>query len=211
MKQYILMSDVINSGSKDAQRLSNNLSKCTAYINEKYRDEIFSPLTITLGDEFQSVIGDLETSIKIIIDIEEYVVKNNYDMKLRYVLFFGEIETAINRDIAYGMLGLGLTTARNLINNMKSSEYRFKIEIGNQDLNILLNNGFNIYQNIVDKWKIDRDYVLITNLIKYHDYKIVSEIMQKEQSLIWKREKSLNISSYNSSKEILLTIPQLSL
>ena len=206
MKRHILMCDVIGSSYKNKKLLMDNFKKCTGYINKKHSDHILSPLTITLGDEFQGVVKDLVSAVKILIDIEEFIIQNNFGFKLRYVLLLGEIETQINKKVAYEMLGKGLTSARRLINDMKSSGERFLIEVGDNNKNALLNNGFNIYQNIVDKWKIKKDYVLISNLIKFHDYKIVSEKMQKERSLIWKREKSLNMSSYNSVKEILYTI-----
>jgi hypothetical protein len=209
MRSHILMCDVIGSSYKNKRLLMDNFKKCTGYINEKHSENILSPLTITLGDEFQGVVKDLVSAVKILIDIEEFIIQNNFELKLRYVLLLGEIETQINNRVAYEMLGNGLTSARSLINNMKSSRERFLIDVGNKYKNTLLNNCFNIYQNIVDKWKLEKDYILISNLIKFHDYKIVSDKMNKERSLIWKREKNLNISSYNSIKEILYTITKL--
>ncbi len=209
MKNFILMSDIIGSSSKNQNRLMQDFKKCTKYINEKYASNILSKLTITLGDEFQGVVKDLTTALKILIDIEEFIIENNFQIKLRYVLFWGKIDTPINKNIAHEMLGEGLTTARNLINNLKSTGQRFCIDIENSQKSIIINNCFNLYQNIVDNWKIDRDYILISNLIKHKDYKIVSEIMNKERSLIWKREKSLNLTSYNSAKKNLYTIDKL--
>lgn len=206
MRNYILMSDVIGSRSKDQKLLMENFKLCTQYINKKYSEYILSPLTITLGDEFQGIIKDLDSTIKILLDIEEFIIENNFDIKLRYVMVYGKIDTKINNEIAYEMLGEGLTNARNLLNNMKSSGNRFYIDSQNPQKNSIINNSFNIFQHIVDDWKINKDYLLISNLIKYKDYKIVSEKMNKERSLIWKREKSLNLSSYNSIKEILNTI-----
>ena len=209
MKNFILMSDIINSSSKDQQLLMHNLKKCTNYINDKYLKNVLSPLTITLGDEFQAVISDLYNAIKIMIDLEEFIIQNNFEIKLRYVLLFGKIDTQINSEVAYEMLGEGLTSARKLINNMKNDHNRFLINVESNDKNVILNNCFNIYQNIVDKWNLNKDYILISNLIEFNDYKIVSKKINKERSLIWKREKNLNISSYNSSKEILYTIAKI--
>ena len=127
-------------------------------------------------------------------------------MKLRYVLYFGEIETEINSNIAYEMLGNGLTDSRRIINNMKEKDSRFYIDTKEESKNSILNNGFNIFQNIVDKWKIEKDYEIIYSLIEFKDYKIVSEKLNKNRSLVWKRERNLNISSYTSAKEILLVI-----
>lgn len=200
------MCDVLNSREKNQKNLIEDFRNCTTYINNKYKKNILSPLTITLGDEFQGVIKNLSNSIKIIVELEEFIIKNNFPMKLRYVLYFGEIETEINSNIAYEMLGNGLTDSRRIINNMKEKDSRFYIDTKEESKNSILNNGFNIFQNIVDKWKIEKDYEIIDSLIEFKDYKIVSEKLNKNRSLVWKREKNLNISSYTSAKEILLVI-----
>ncbi len=200
------MCDVLNSREKNQKNLIEDFRNCTTYINNKYKKNILSPLTITLGDEFQGVIKNLSNSIKIIVELEEFIIKNNFPMKLRYVLYFGEIETEINSNIAYEMLGNGLTDSRRIINNMKEKDSRFYIDTKEESKNSILNNGFNIFQNIVDKWKIEKDYEIIYSLIEFKDYKIVSEKLNKNRSLVWKRERNLNISSYTSAKEILLVI-----
>ena len=87
------MCDVLNSREKNQKNLIEDFRTCTTYINNKYKKNILSPLTITLGDEFQGVIKNLSNSIKIIVELEEFIIKNNFPMKLRYVLYFGEIET----------------------------------------------------------------------------------------------------------------------
>lgn len=206
MEQYILMSDVIKSGEKDQQLLINNLRLCTTHINEKYRDIILSPLTITLGDEFQGIMDNFESSIKVILDIEEFIIKNNFPLKLRYVVYLGDIETDINNYIAYEMLGKGLTQARSILNSLKDKDVRFHVDVQDSPKNNIVNNSFNIYQNIVDQWKINRDYELISALIEFNDYKIVSEKLHKDRSLVWKRNRNLNMSSYHSVKEVLYTI-----
>ena len=200
------MCDVLNSREKNQKNLIEDFRNCTSYINNKYKKNILSPLTITLGDEFQGVIKNLSNSIKIIVELEEFIIKNNFPMKLRYVLYFGEIETEINSNIAYEMLGNGLTDSRRIINNMKEKDSRFYIDTKEESKNSILNNGFNIFQNIVDKWKIEKDYEIIYSLIEFKDYKIVSEKLNKNRSLVWRRERNLNISSYTSAKEILLVI-----
>ena len=65
-------------------------------------------MTITLGDEFQGVIDSTENAIKVIFEIEEEIINNNQDLKLRYVINKGKIDTPINKNIAYEMLKLAL-------------------------------------------------------------------------------------------------------
>jgi len=203
------MCDVVGSRKLDQILVIDHFKKCTKYINQKYSNSLLSPLTITLGDEFQGVVKKLDDTIKILIDLEEFIIENNFNIKLRYVVNYGKIDTEINNKIAYEMLGEGLTNARMVMNNMKNSSIRFNFNIDNIEKNKIINNSFVIIQNIINNWKINKDYELISNFLKYKDYKIVAEKMDKERSLMWKREKSLNLASYNCAKEILENITKL--
>lgn len=209
MKHYILMCDIIGSGKSNQVLLLDHFKKCTKFINQKYSDSLLSPLTITLGDEFQGVVKNINDSIKIVIEIEEFIIKNNFNIKLRYIVNYGTIDTKINHKVAYEMMGEGLTNARVMINNMKKSSIRFKIKTDDIEITNIINNSLIIYQHIIDNWNIAKDYKLISNFLKFKDYKIVAENLKKERSLIWKREKSLNLSSYYAVKEILENVTRL--
>lgn len=206
MKHFILMGDIIASGDKNQSLLMQDFKSLIKEVNDNHQKSILSPLTITLGDEFQGIIENLATSTAIILNIEETIIKNKLNFKLRYILHQGEIETPINKNIAHEMLGSGLTNARYRLNELKNTKERFVIAIENKLQESILINAFKIYGHIVEKWSVEKDYEIASNFIQYHDYKIVSEIMNKNRSLLWKREKTLNIDSYNSAKSIIQTI-----
>lgn len=206
MKHYILMADIINSGKKEQKPLMEDFKNLIAEINQIYKADILSPLTITLGDEFQGVIKNLAASIQIILTLEENSIHNKLNFKLRYVLNQGEIETPVNEKIAYEMLGSGLTEARLKLNDSKKKKFRFNIAIDDLLQQSILNDAFIIFENITDKWSLKNDYELASNFIQFKDYKIVSEKMNKDRSLIWKREKTLHMESYYATKNIIQTI-----
>lgn len=81
--------------------------------------EILSPLTVSLGDEFQGVIKDMTSCFRIVFSLEEFIVEHSLSLKLRYVVNFGDIDTQISDRVAYGMLGKGLSDARELLNSLK--------------------------------------------------------------------------------------------
>lgn len=205
MKHFILMGDIIASGEKDQKQLMADFKLLIKEINQCYKQNILSPLTITLGDEFQGVIGDLDTAVNIILSIEESIIKNKLKFKLRHILNEGEIDTPINKNIAYEMLGSGLTEARHKLNDLKNERERFYISIENKIQEEIILNAFKIYESIIEKWNIERDYEIAYNFIEFHDYKIVSLKMKKNRSLIWKREKTLNMTAYHSVKKIIKT------
>ncbi len=199
---HILMADVIKSSSTNLQETAAGLKSLCALINEKHKDVVVSPLTITLGDEFQGIIETFHTGMEIIIDLEEAIIRQQLKFKLRYVLLYGTITTPVNRKIAYEMLGEGLTNARNIINAAKKKDARFNIS-GYPNDN-LFNKLFTLLQSFIDEWRF-KDYLLIADFIEFGDYKAVALRNMKASSLMWKRKKTLKIDEYNILKSLLLS------
>ena len=159
-----------------------------------------------MGDEFQGIVKDLPTGIKIILALEEAIIRKKFDFKLRYILHQGEIETAINTQVAHGMLGNGLTEARTNLNNMKQKHRRFCVSSDNQLQQAILSDAFIVYQNITEKWDVNNDYQIASAFIQLKDYKEVARELNRTKSLMWKREKTLNMDAYFAIKQIILTI-----
>lgn len=208
-KNYtILMADIINSGESNQNRLINSFKKIIEGINLENKKLLISPLTITLGDEFQGISTNTIDAIALIFKIEEKIIQQQTGFKLRYVLYEGKIDTPINKNIAYGMLGEGLTNARLALTAIKSGNNRFYCELKNGLMSLALNNALFIYQNIIDAWKISRDYELIVRFIALQDYKLVADSLNKTRSQIWKREKTLRIEEYFSIKRVIMYIAE---
>jgi hypothetical protein len=203
----ILMADIIESGKKDSKQLMGSFKQTISAVNNN--DKLISPLTITLGDEFQGIVETVYDAIKIIFQIEEYILQNQFEFKLKYVLNFGKIETDINTKIAYEMLGEGLTTARERLNKLKKEDERFLILLGAEQsqLETILNKLFVIYQHLVDSWK-SKDYLIVSEFIKKVDYKSVAKIVGIDESNAWRRRRSLNIKEYEAIKDVILTLLQ---
>lgn len=200
--QIILMADIISSRNKDQKKLMHDFNNLVQLENNNQKKNILSPLTITLGDEFQGIIKSLREAMTIIFELEEGLILSNFSFKLRYVLVEGTIETPINSEIAYGMLGAGLTQARDYLIKLKSTEKRFLIQLRDKEKEKAMNNIFMVIQEIMDKWNLENDYELISNFIRFDHYKIVAEKLKKNPSLMWKRKKSLQINTYKALKEI---------
>lgn len=203
MNYFIIMADIISSSDKNQKQLMSDFKNVVLEINDIYKTELLSPLTITLGDEFQCVIKTLSSSTEIIIAMEELLLHKKLNFKLRYVLNQGSIETEINSSIAYEMLGSGLTNARKKLNQLKIEKKKFLISINDLSKNDILNNAFSIYENLTSKWDVNKDYEIVSYFIKFKDYKKVAMQLNRTRSIIWKREKTLNIEAYFSIKEII--------
>ena len=199
------MADIIKSSLENGNILMNLFREVSNRVNSDYRDAFYSPITITLGDEFQSIVRSIKNGIEIIIDYEETLLKYNEPCKLRYVLNYGEIDTPINPNQAYQMLGEGLTESRKLLGNLKKNDDRFLIKSENRDLSKKLSLAFYIFQSFVDAWKI-KDFEIVRGFLKYKDYKLVGKNLNKDISTMWRKEKSLKINEYLAIKEIIFLL-----
>lgn len=206
MKYPILMADIVDSRKADQILLINEFKRAVHYINNRWEMSIMSPLTITLGDEFQGVIKDMESCYKLVFDMEEFIIEHSLSIKLRYVMNYGIIETPINRDIAYEMLGDGLTQAREQLNKLKSSSNRFMILSDKNEMNsAVISDLFLLYGSYIDSWKLN-EYRLVSEFLKNKDYKVVANNLGMNKSSTWRRYKSLHIEEYNTTKDLILTL-----
>jgi len=199
------MADIIRSRDKNQHELMAAFKKITDRIKKTKRASFLSPITITLGDEFQSIPMGLSESIDIIFDIEEAIILSQSDFKLRYTLVKGEVDTPINTKSAHEMMGSGLTRARQCLEILKKRRQRFEIHTGDPTRDDALNNSFVVFQALIDGWRL-KDHDLIGNFIRHMDYKIVADKMGKTRSQIWKREKTLMIKEYFALKKTIAYI-----
>lgn len=204
------MADVISSHKKDAAQLLDQFKLTVKAINNQFADTIISPLTITLGDEFQGISTSVSSGVLLILAMEEFILANAFDFKLRYILAQGQIETPINTKNAHEMMGEGLTHARKQLNNLKNKEARFLLTSSTADHIMLttLNDSFKLYQHFIDSWKV-KDYPLVHQFLMNEDYKKIASQLNLNKSTTWRRKKSLLIDEYRTSKNIILNLCKL--
>ncbi len=200
-KAYILMADIVGSSKKNSRSLIKEFKQVVTEVKKRNRGKFLSPITITLGDEFQAVVKSLEIAVDIILSIEEISIKQNANFKLRYVVEYGMVDTSINSQIAYEMLGPGLTKARaHLILLKKEKEKRVAFFLQNEQQSGLIENLFFVFLSIADGWK-KADYYLIKAFLENQFYSRVADELKMNRSQVWKREKTLMIREYFSLKK----------
>ncbi len=196
------MGDVTGSSAKDAEMLKADLKTLVDETNTSFNKSILSPLTITLGDEFQGVTDSLSAAISIIFSMEELRLKQSLDFNLHYVYRFGEIDTEINPDIAHEMLGAGLTEARKMLTSKKRDRKRFQFHLSESIHSEQLTRIFEVLDSIIDSWKKE-DFPLILDMINNENNQEVGELHHKTRTQIWKRRKTLMIKEYNLLKSFI--------
>ena len=201
---YILMGDVIRSRDYELKELGRNLKDLVRSANEDLSDKTLSPYTVTLGDEFQGVTRSLSSGIETLFYFEELRLAKRFDFKLQYVLHFGEIETEINPETSYGMLGKGLAQARNKLAEKKRDRKRFNFSLVDPELSLQLNRLFEVMDGITGRWKKD-DFTLLLDMINNENDREVGEKHSKDRSQIYRRRKTLMVNEYNLMKKVIST------
>lgn len=196
-KHYILMADVIDSRSHHSTNLMRRFDRIIRETNESHKSSIISPLTITLGDEFQGVCANLRESIRVILHLEKETLFSDKCIELRYVLHYGEISGPLNQDTSYGMLGRGLTMSRKLLEDKRRGQPRFKILISDSIYGSILQNAFLVLNDLEkNSWRIRRNHkILIDFLFGRLSDSEIADRHDKTRSEIWKFRNNWNIDS----------------
>lgn len=147
------MSDVVSSSNYVEEILRKELHKLVTETNTSFKQHILSPLTITLGDEFQRILKSTASGNNLIFHMEESLLKRELDFKLHYVILLGEIETEINPKIAYEMLGKVLADARKLLSSKKRNRKRFKFRLNDREQSERFSKLFKVLDAIILNWK----------------------------------------------------------
>ena len=195
------MADVKASSKEPAEALAAQLRMLTESINSTFAQNILSPLTITLGDEFQGVVTTKKAGLGMLLFAEEWILTQGYPFRLRYVLWNGPIDTAINPQIAHGMLGDGLTQARAHLAGLKRTDRLFLV--GGQGDFERENKLLFLLQQHMAKWN-PKHHALLTDFITLDNYRLVAQKNNKDIAQTWRRRKGLRIDEYRIIKELIL-------
>lgn len=203
---HILMGDIVGSSSKPSQKSALDLENVVSQINKQYADKILSPLTITLGDEFQGVIKDAHSVIEIILDLERRWL-NQEIYELHYAWVKGQIETSINTEIAHGMLGTGLTKARQMLANKARDRRKFQILILNEaaELGQAMEDQAFALEGLSAQWN-PKDYPLVLDLLSDLDINSIAQKYSRDTSSVYRRRETLMTQEYKALRSSLFKL-----
>ncbi len=201
---HILMGDVIGSSDYDPMKLGRQLKDLVRSANQDLRYNTLSPYVVTLGDEFQGVTRSLAAGIKTLFFFEEKRLTKGLDFKMQYVLHYGIMETGINPESSYGMLGEGLSQARKKLTAKTRGRKRFNFSLGDKQHSEQLNRLFGVLDGISERWK-KADYGLISDMIQNDNDREVGKMYDKDRSQIYRRRKTLMTQEYLLLKEFIFT------
>lgn len=169
MDQYIvLIGDLVGSkdlNNREREKCQSILKETVEKINKEDSSSIRSPLTITLGDEFQAVYDNLST----VLADSWSVLAALHPVGFRFSMGIGRIYTPINSEQALGMDGPAFHVARRGMDQLKSSGRIYNVEIGSPSnraeeivsLVDLVNHTLHFLSNELKQWKKTRFQILV--------------------------------------------------
>lgn len=123
----VLMGDLVASErAQSLKTVHRAFNEAIDFANDRYGADIESPLTITLGDEFQGLTRSLTRAWEIASTLRLRMLAAS--LSCRFVIGTARIETPINPREAWNMMGRGLAEARDKLNDKRvSNAYRFSL------------------------------------------------------------------------------------
>lgn len=121
----VLMGDIVGSErAPSVPTVHRAFNKAVDNANEVAAAHIASPLTITLGDEFQGLLTAFVHAWDLAVAIRLELLYAG--IPCRFVVGVATLKTPLNRKEAWNMMGTGLSAARDKLNDKRTtSAYRF--------------------------------------------------------------------------------------
>ena len=121
----VLMGDIVGSErAASVKAVHRAFNKAVANANEINAEHIASPLTITLGDEFQGLLTGFVHAWDAAVGMRLELLAAG--IPCRFVVGAAKLETPVNTKQAWNMMGTGLSAARDKLNDKRTtSAYRF--------------------------------------------------------------------------------------
>ncbi len=119
---FVIIGDMVQSRKiRERQKVQEAFQQALQRVQQEYELEIVSPLTLTIGDEFQTVLNKADRFFPMINRLEEYLP----EIRFRFGLGVGTISTALNRKAAIGMDGPAFHFARQALEQARQHQRRF--------------------------------------------------------------------------------------
>ena len=204
-----IIGDIRGSRSLTQRReIQENLGIILQEINEGFEADIAAKFLITLGDEFQGLLFDGRSLLKII----EKIKMSLYPVTFRFGIGMGRITTDIYPEMALGADGPAFYRARSAIELLKENESKkkavlsdlsFRFEEKNSTTERLLNTAFTLLYSLEHTWT-DRQREIITDQLVHQDGQKASALrLGITQSAV---HKALSAGSYYTYEKALKEI-----
>ncbi|MBD8891772.1 SatD family protein [Roseibium litorale] len=199
-----VMGDLVSSESVTSRaQLHQNFNNAVSAVNAQFSVSLPSPLTITLGDEFQGLTFTAAEAFRIVLAIRLRLLRVH--VLCRFVIGPVDLATPVNPDRAWNMMGDGLAQARERLNDKKDGNaYRFSF-YQDKPLSGLLEAVGSTLTMIEEGWTPTQASYVLSHIL---DGAEVPEIAGKNavsERAVYKVLSAARLSFYQDQIEALLT------
>lgn len=173
-KQYlVIIGDIIGSrGIKNRKEVQQKFINTLNKSSVSHETSVVSPLTLTIGDEFQVVLSDSEMLFDTLYQIESSME----GISLRYGFGLGGIDTEINRESAIGMDGPAFHYARNAVETARSMNKIYVFRCTDKSAEARINMLLDWLNVTTTKWNIQKKSILFYYRKHWTQTKIAGKI-----------------------------------
>jgi hypothetical protein len=158
----------------------NFTAVCAELNKERHTLGLVSPLTITLGDEFQAVFGNVSRLWECIVRIEAAMEP----VAIRFAVGLGIITTDIQHDTALGMDGPAFHAARAAMEHLKKGDARYRLgDLGEDET--FINSALELIAHNRVKWRTPR-VVTLANILQGKTVKEISQVTRSTEQAVYR-------------------------
>lgn len=178
MTHLVMIADIAGSRKlTNRAEVQNALGTVLQTLNSR-TEQLASPYTITLGDEFQAVYSGADRVFPDLLTVMSVL----HPVEIRFSIAVGPLETAINPTQAIGMDGPAFHAARDQLDQMKH-EGRVLAISGLADNDGLLEASLALFDHQLQKWRTNRLKILQLLLCDQNIRDIAIKLDISEQSV----------------------------
>ncbi len=155
------------------------LKSAIIQVNEEFAEVIEAPFMITRGDEFQGVIKDMSSGLKIMLEYERLL----FPLYLRYGLGKGAIQK-MGSKISIEMDGPAFHRANDAVTMAKKKKLFIQCKTADAGFDLLVNNIFLLMYAIKSRWN-EINYKRYWNYKTLGTFKKVARKEKVSPQAIW--------------------------
>lgn len=182
-KQYlVLIGDIVHSRSlSNRNAVQRKFASVCARLNaEAEQLSLASPLTITLGDEFQAVFKTSAKLWECILRLEAAMAP----LEIRFAVGVGGISTPLKSDTAMGMDGPAFYAARAAMEQLKKAGGRYRIA-GLADEEVFINAVLDLLGRNRMKWRASR-VLILASLLQGKNASEISKLTKTSEQAVYR-------------------------
>lgn len=198
-----VMGDLVASEAAASRaELHQNFNTAVSAVNAQFAVNLESPLTITLGDEFQGLTRTGLEAFRIVLALRLRLLRNK--VLCRFVIGPVDLATPVNPDRAWNMMGEGLAQARERLDDKKDANaYRFSF-YQDKPLSRLLDAVGHSLTLIEEDWTETQRLYVLAHILDGADVAEIAEQHRVSERAVYKVLSAARLSFYQDQIEAVL-------